>query len=151
MPFDPNLPADAANVKAAELRGQFNGLFDLIEPGPAGPQGLQGRRALRASRVRRVIRAGWRGRKVIRGSRGFKARRAIRDRPVRSVCKASPVVKLVRKVRRARKVFPARRAMPARRRWAARSARRGDGGAIERGDLRYRAESHEHRAFPRQL
>ena len=31
MPFDPTLPATSANVKAAELRGQFNGLKALID------------------------------------------------------------------------------------------------------------------------
>ncbi|MBL9130360.1 MAG: hypothetical protein JNG86_04125, partial [Verrucomicrobiaceae bacterium] len=29
-PFDPTLPPDNVQVRAAELRGQFNGLHDLI-------------------------------------------------------------------------------------------------------------------------
>jgi len=31
MPFDPNLPPNNVQVKAAELRGQFNGLKELID------------------------------------------------------------------------------------------------------------------------
>ncbi|MGB8168911.1 MAG: hypothetical protein WCF18_15545, partial [Chthoniobacteraceae bacterium] len=42
MPFDPSLPPDAANVKAAVLRGQFNALKELIDAGIPGPQGPQG-------------------------------------------------------------------------------------------------------------
>ncbi len=30
MPYDPNLPADHAQIVAAELRNQFSGLNDLI-------------------------------------------------------------------------------------------------------------------------
>ena len=39
MPFDATLPANGTNVKAAELRGQFNALNDKIDAVPAGPQG----------------------------------------------------------------------------------------------------------------
>jgi hypothetical protein len=36
MPFDPKLPPHNVQVKAQELRGQFNGLMDLIDAIPAG-------------------------------------------------------------------------------------------------------------------
>ena len=39
MPFHPALPVNGANIYAAELRGQFNGLKDLIDAVPAGPPG----------------------------------------------------------------------------------------------------------------
>ena len=48
MPFDPNLPLNGSRATAAELRGQFTGLKDLIDaipagpPGPEGPAGAQG-------------------------------------------------------------------------------------------------------------
>ena len=42
MPFDPTLPVDADNVKAFVLRGQFNGLKELIDAIPAGPPGPPG-------------------------------------------------------------------------------------------------------------
>ncbi len=34
MPYDPSLPADGSKVRAAELRGQFAGLNDLIAAVP---------------------------------------------------------------------------------------------------------------------
>jgi hypothetical protein len=49
--FDPSLPANGSLIRAAELRGQFNGLKEIIDalpagepgpPGPAGPKGDQG-------------------------------------------------------------------------------------------------------------
>ena len=42
MPFDPTLPVNSTKVRAAELRGQFNGLKDLIDAIPAGPPGQDG-------------------------------------------------------------------------------------------------------------
>jgi hypothetical protein len=42
MPFNASLPVNNASVTATELRGQFNGLFDLIQTIPAGPAGPQG-------------------------------------------------------------------------------------------------------------
>ena len=45
MSFDATKPANGALIIAAELRGQFNGLKDLIDaipPGSVGPQGPQG-------------------------------------------------------------------------------------------------------------
>jgi hypothetical protein len=42
MPFDPTRPADGANVTAAELRNQFNGLAEMIAAIPAGPPGEPG-------------------------------------------------------------------------------------------------------------
>jgi len=42
MPFDPALPVNSANIKAAELRAQFNGLKELIDAIPEGPPGPQG-------------------------------------------------------------------------------------------------------------
>ncbi len=42
MPFDPSKPSDAANVVAAELRGQLNALNDKIDAVPAGPPGADG-------------------------------------------------------------------------------------------------------------
>src|SRR4051812_35785324 len=42
MPYHPTLPANSTRIIAAELRGQFNGLFDLIQTIPVGPQGPDG-------------------------------------------------------------------------------------------------------------
>lgn len=42
MPYDPNLPQENTLVDAAQMRGQLNGLKDLIDAVPAGPQGPQG-------------------------------------------------------------------------------------------------------------
>ena len=42
MPFDPNLPLNGSRATAAELRGQFTGLKDLIDAIPAGPPGPEG-------------------------------------------------------------------------------------------------------------
>jgi hypothetical protein len=42
MAYDPLLPANHAPVVSAELRGQFNGLFDLIQTIPVGPAGPAG-------------------------------------------------------------------------------------------------------------
>jgi hypothetical protein len=42
MPFDPALPVNSANIKATELRAQFNGLKELIDAIPEGPPGPQG-------------------------------------------------------------------------------------------------------------
>jgi hypothetical protein len=42
MPFNPALPVNRTKIVAAELRGQFTGLFDLIQTIPVGPQGLPG-------------------------------------------------------------------------------------------------------------
>lgn len=48
MPFDPALPLTDSDIESAELRGQFNGLAELIAaipagpPGPEGPQGPEG-------------------------------------------------------------------------------------------------------------
>ncbi len=43
--FNPSLPADGTKATAAEMRGQLNGLKDLIDagvPGPPGPVGADG-------------------------------------------------------------------------------------------------------------
>lgn len=42
MAFNPLLPIDHSEIVAPELRGQFNGLFDLIQTIPVGPQGPPG-------------------------------------------------------------------------------------------------------------
>jgi hypothetical protein len=42
MPYDPTLPANSTKATAAEMRGQFGGLKDLIDAVPAGPPGAQG-------------------------------------------------------------------------------------------------------------
>lgn len=42
MPFDPTLPAFGSPDSSAEIRGQLNGLKDLIDAGVPGPQGPQG-------------------------------------------------------------------------------------------------------------
>ncbi|MCX6899828.1 MAG: hypothetical protein NT105_14155 [Verrucomicrobia bacterium] len=42
MSFNPNLPANGSLISAAELRGQFGGLKELIDATPAGPQGPPG-------------------------------------------------------------------------------------------------------------
>lgn len=42
MSFDPNYPPANAKLQSAPMRGQFNGLKDLIDAVPAGPQGSQG-------------------------------------------------------------------------------------------------------------
>lgn len=42
MPFNPLLPIDDSVIEAPELRGQFIGLFDLIQTIPVGPQGPPG-------------------------------------------------------------------------------------------------------------
>ncbi len=42
MPYDPTLPLNNAQVQAALLRGQFNGLKDLIDTIPVGPPGQNG-------------------------------------------------------------------------------------------------------------
>jgi hypothetical protein len=45
MSFDPTKPVNGSLIVAAELRGQFNGLKDLMDaipPGGVGPQGPQG-------------------------------------------------------------------------------------------------------------
>jgi hypothetical protein len=45
MAFNPLLPIDDSVIEAPELRGQFTGLFDLIQTipvGPVGPVGPQG-------------------------------------------------------------------------------------------------------------
>ncbi len=45
MAFNSALPVNNSSVTATELRGQFNGLFDLIQTipaGPAGPAGVNG-------------------------------------------------------------------------------------------------------------
>ncbi|MFN0077499.1 MAG: hypothetical protein ACKVY0_13600 [Prosthecobacter sp.] len=42
MPFDPNIPADHADLTGAMFRGQFNGLKDLIDTIPVGPPGQNG-------------------------------------------------------------------------------------------------------------
>src|SRR6185436_11383074 len=39
MPYDASLPVNGSKVKAAELRGQFAGLKELIDAVPAGPPG----------------------------------------------------------------------------------------------------------------
>ncbi|HEV7402840.1 MAG TPA: hypothetical protein VGO11_07945 [Chthoniobacteraceae bacterium] len=40
MPFDPALPVNQTKIVAAELRGQFTGLFDLIQAIPAPPPAI---------------------------------------------------------------------------------------------------------------
>ena len=42
MPYDPTLPLNNAQVLASVLRGQFNGLKDLIDTIPVGPPGQNG-------------------------------------------------------------------------------------------------------------
>ena len=42
MPFDPTLPADSTKATAAAMRGQLNGLKNLIDDVPAGPPGPSG-------------------------------------------------------------------------------------------------------------
>ena len=42
MPFDPNLPASNSPNSSAQMRGQLNGLKDLIDAIPAGPPGQNG-------------------------------------------------------------------------------------------------------------
>ena len=42
MPYDPTLPLNNAQVQAALLRTQFNGLKDLIDTIPVGPPGQNG-------------------------------------------------------------------------------------------------------------
>ena len=42
MPFDPAKPAFGSPDSSAEMRGQLNGLKDIIDAIPAGPQGPQG-------------------------------------------------------------------------------------------------------------
>jgi hypothetical protein len=42
MPFDPALPANGSPLVSAEMRGQLNGLKDLIDAIPAGPPGQNG-------------------------------------------------------------------------------------------------------------
>ena len=42
MPYDPNIPADHADLTGAMFRGQFNGLKDLIDTIPVGPPGQNG-------------------------------------------------------------------------------------------------------------
>jgi hypothetical protein len=42
MAYDPSLPVNNSSVTATELRGQFGGLFDLIQTIPVGPEGPQG-------------------------------------------------------------------------------------------------------------
>lgn len=49
MSFNPSLPVNGSQIRAGELRGQFNGLKELIDnssggqPGPPGPAGADGR------------------------------------------------------------------------------------------------------------
>ena len=43
MSFDPSLPANGSEIRAAELRGQLNGLKHLIDALPAGQQGPPGK------------------------------------------------------------------------------------------------------------
>ena len=40
--FNPSLPVNGSQIRAAELRDQFNGLKGLIDTTPAGPQGPPG-------------------------------------------------------------------------------------------------------------
>jgi hypothetical protein len=42
MPFDPNKPANNSPGSSAEMRGQLNGLKELIDAIPAGPAGPEG-------------------------------------------------------------------------------------------------------------
>ncbi|MEQ1933652.1 MAG: hypothetical protein ABL962_07220, partial [Fimbriimonadaceae bacterium] len=42
MPYDPDIPADHADLTGAMFRGQFTGLKDLIDAVPAGPPGENG-------------------------------------------------------------------------------------------------------------
>ena len=42
MPYDPSLPADGSPNSSAEMRGQLQGVVDLISTIPVGPQGPQG-------------------------------------------------------------------------------------------------------------
>ena len=42
MPFNPALPTELTLADAAQMRGQLNGLKDLIDAVPAGPAGPQG-------------------------------------------------------------------------------------------------------------
>ena len=42
MPYDPNIPADHADLTGAMFRGQFTGLKDLIDTIPVGPPGQNG-------------------------------------------------------------------------------------------------------------
>ncbi|MFN0080106.1 MAG: hypothetical protein ACKVY0_26880 [Prosthecobacter sp.] len=42
MPFDPTYPPTNAEIESAPLRGQFNGLKDLIDTIPVGPPGQNG-------------------------------------------------------------------------------------------------------------
>ncbi len=42
MPYDPSLPQENTPVDAAQMRGQLNGLKELIDAVPAGPPGLPG-------------------------------------------------------------------------------------------------------------
>ncbi|MDH4454623.1 MAG: hypothetical protein QE570_15735 [Verrucomicrobiota bacterium] len=40
--FDPNIPADHAELTGVMFRGQFTGLKELIDAVPAGPPGQNG-------------------------------------------------------------------------------------------------------------
>jgi len=42
MPYDPALPIDGTKATAAQMRGQFQGVVDLIQGVPAGPPGPPG-------------------------------------------------------------------------------------------------------------
>jgi hypothetical protein len=42
MAYDPSLPVNNSSITATELRGQFGGLFDLIQTIPVGPTGPAG-------------------------------------------------------------------------------------------------------------
>ncbi|MFO1439772.1 MAG: hypothetical protein U1F81_15730 [Verrucomicrobiaceae bacterium] len=42
MPFDPNLPQENTLIDAVQMRGQLNGLKELIDAIPAGPPGPEG-------------------------------------------------------------------------------------------------------------
>lgn len=42
MPYNPNFPVEHTEILAEQFREQFQGLHELIQPGPAGPAGPQG-------------------------------------------------------------------------------------------------------------
>ena len=42
MSYDPNLPTNGSPNSSAEMRGQLQGVVDLISTIPVGPQGPQG-------------------------------------------------------------------------------------------------------------
>jgi hypothetical protein len=73
MPYDPNIPADHADLTGAMFRGQFTGLKDLIDAGRMVRLDHKARQESTASRVGLRVR---KGRKARQDSKALTVRRA---------------------------------------------------------------------------